>query len=55
MLATSAVAVFLPMVLDKLPFRAINSLVFTGIKQFGTGVIIATGFVHVLPPVHSHL
>lgn len=53
MLATSAIAVFLPMILDKLPFRAMNNYFFTGIKQFGTGVIVATGFVHVRALLNS--
>jgi solute carrier family 39 (zinc transporter), member 1/2/3 len=54
MLATSAIAVFLPLVLNRLPFRgAINSFVFTSIKQFGTGVIISTGFVHLY--THAYL
>lgn len=46
-LVTSAIGVFAPMLLAKLPFAAINSVVMTVIKQFGTGIIIATAFVHV--------
>ena len=46
-LVTSAIGVFAPMLLVKLPFRTINTMTCTGIKQFGTGIIIATAFVHV--------
>lgn len=46
-LGTSAIGVFAPMLLVKLPFRTINTMTCTGIKQFGTGIIIATAFVHV--------
>lgn len=35
------------MLLIKLPFQSVNSWVFTVVKQFGTGVIVATAFVHV--------
>ncbi|KAJ5222321.1 uncharacterized protein N7469_008561 [Penicillium citrinum] len=45
-LVTSAIGVFAPMLLAKLPFAAINGVVMTIIKQFGTGIIIATAFVH---------
>jgi zinc transporter 1/2/3 len=31
----------------KLPSASINGVVSTVIKQFGTGIIIATGFIHV--------
>jgi hypothetical protein len=46
-LVTSAIGVFAPILLSKLPFAAINCVVSTVIKQFGTGIIIATAFVHV--------
>lgn len=46
-LVTSAIGVFAPMLLAKLPFAAINGVVMTIIKQFGTGIIIGTAFVHV--------
>ena len=46
-LVTSAIGVFAPMLLVKLPFRIINTMTCMGIKQFGTGIIIATAFVHV--------
>lgn len=46
-LATSAIGVFAPILLMKLPFASINGVVATVIKQFGTGIIISTAFVHV--------
>ncbi|KAL2818525.1 ZIP zinc transporter-domain-containing protein [Aspergillus cavernicola] len=45
-LVTSAIGVFLPMALAKLPSASINVWVSTVIKQFGTGVILSTAFVH---------
>ncbi|KAJ5175073.1 uncharacterized protein N7482_000950 [Penicillium canariense] len=45
-LATSAIGVFAPILLSKLPFASINLMASTIIKQFGTGIIIATAFVH---------
>jgi zinc transporter 1/2/3 len=44
---TSAIGVFAPILLAKLPFASINSAISTILKQFGTGIIIATAFVHV--------
>lgn len=46
-LVTSAIGVFAPILLLKLPFAAVNAVFSTVIKQFGTGIIIATAFVHV--------
>ncbi|KAL4951650.1 ZIP zinc transporter-domain-containing protein [Aspergillus filifer] len=45
-LVTSSIGVFLPMGLAKLPSATINVWVSTIIKQFGTGVILSTAFVH---------
>ncbi|KAL3476987.1 ZIP zinc transporter-domain-containing protein [Aspergillus californicus] len=45
-LVTSAIGVFLPMALVKLPSATINIWASTIIKQFGTGVILSTAFVH---------
>ncbi|KAJ5389740.1 uncharacterized protein N7496_000808 [Penicillium cataractarum] len=45
-LITSAIGVFAPIILSKLPFASMNSVVSTILKQFGTGIIIATAFVH---------
>jgi hypothetical protein len=49
-LATSAIGVFAPILLMKLPFASINGIVSTVIKQFGTGIILSTAFVHVCGP-----
>lgn len=46
-LITSAIGVFAPILLAKLPFASINSVLSTVLKQSGTGIIIATAFVHV--------
>lgn len=46
-LVTSSIGVFAPVLLAKLPFKAVKPVVSTIIKQFGTGIIIATAFVHV--------
>lgn len=48
-LVTSSIGVFLPMLLVKLRSAKINGVVSTVIKQFGTGVILSTAFVHVRP------
>lgn len=45
-LVTSGLAVFGPLLIHKLPFGKINTTLFTIIKQFGTGIIISTAFVH---------
>ncbi|KZF23736.1 Zip-domain-containing protein [Xylona heveae TC161] len=52
-LATSAIAVFSPILLAQFTQVTLNSLAFTALKQFGTGVIIATAFVHLL--THAQL
>lgn len=46
-LITSATGVFAPILLSKLPYTSVNCVVSTIIKQFGTGIIIATAFIHV--------
>ena len=46
-LVTSAIGVFAPILMSKLPFTAISAVISIIIKQFGTGIIIATAFVHV--------
>ncbi|KAL2822093.1 ZIP zinc transporter-domain-containing protein [Aspergillus granulosus] len=45
-LVTSAIGVFLPMALVKLPNAKVNAWALTIVKQFGTGVILSTAFVH---------
>ncbi|KAJ5480673.1 hypothetical protein N7539_006567 [Penicillium diatomitis] len=52
-LITSAVGVFAPILLSKLPFTSVNAVFSTVIKQFGTGIIVATAFVHLY--THSSL
>ncbi|KGO40354.1 Zinc/iron permease [Penicillium expansum] len=52
-LVTSSIGVFAPILLMKLPFASINGVVATVIKQFGTGIIIATGFIHLY--THANL
>ncbi|OBT60598.1 hypothetical protein VE03_10040 [Pseudogymnoascus sp. 23342-1-I1] len=53
MLFASALAVYAPMIMRKMLKMNGSGVVFTIIKQFGTGVIIATGFVHLL--THAEL
>lgn len=45
-LATSAIGVFGPILLHKILPTKLN-LLFIVLKQFGTGIIISTAFVHV--------
>ena len=55
-LVTSSIGVSLPMLLTLLPFPSLNTWVSTVVKQFGTGVIISTAFIHVglpFPPQRS--
>jgi zinc transporter 1/2/3 len=53
-LVTSSTGVLLPMLLAKLPSAKVNGVISTVIKQFGTGVILSTAFVHVGPPSTIH-
>lgn len=53
MLAACAVAVYLPLFLKSFLNMDTSGLTFTIIKQFGTGVIVATAFVHLL--THANL
>ncbi|KAJ5514476.1 hypothetical protein N7463_004028 [Penicillium fimorum] len=52
-LVTSSIGVFAPILLMKLPFASINGVVSTVIKQFGTGIILATAFIHLY--THANL
>ncbi|EAW10413.1 putative ZIP Zinc transporter [Aspergillus clavatus NRRL 1] len=52
-LVTSSIGVFLPMALVKLPSKTLNGVLSTAIKQFGTGVILSTAFVHLY--THANL
>lgn len=46
-LVTSAIGVFAPMLLHKLPLGSAGMNALMVVKQFGTGVIISTAFIHV--------
>ncbi|KAE8354541.1 ZIP zinc transporter-domain-containing protein [Aspergillus coremiiformis] len=52
-LVTSGIGVFLPMLLVQLPLGTINTMTSTVIKQFGTGVILSTAFIHLY--THANL
>lgn len=52
-LTTSAIAVFLPLVLKHFVKASSATIAFMIVKQFGTGVIIATAYVHLL--THANL
>lgn len=52
-LVTSSIAVFGPILLNRLFHVAVSGLTFTIIKQFGTGVIIATALIHLV--THAQL
>lgn len=45
-LVTSAIGVFLPILLQKLPLGKFSAIGLMVVKQFGTGVIISTAFIH---------
>ncbi|PBP22976.1 zinc/iron transporter [Diplocarpon rosae] len=47
-LITSGFAVFAPLLLERFSSMKLNSVVFVFLKQFGTGVIISTAFIHLL-------
>lgn len=49
-LATSAFTTMFPIVTNRVPRLAIPSSAFDFAKFFGSGVIIATGFMHLLAP-----
>ncbi|EEQ91531.1 zinc/iron transporter [Blastomyces dermatitidis ER-3] len=52
-LATSAIAVFGPMLWARFFNTSLNGVLFTVIKQFGTGVMVSTAFIHLL--THAQL
>jgi zinc transporter 1/2/3 len=47
--------VFIPLIFQKLPFGSVTRWVLLILKQFGTGIIISTAFIHVgdLPNLFS--
>ncbi|KAG0039874.1 high-affinity Zn(2+) transporter zrt1 [Podila clonocystis] len=54
-LAASTAGVFMPVIASKFRSLRISARVLTLGKQFGTGVILATGFIHMLPTAMSNL
>ncbi|PGH30744.1 solute carrier family 39 (zinc transporter), member 1/2/3 [[Emmonsia] crescens] len=52
-LATSAIAVFGPMLWARFFNTSMNGMVFTIIKQFGTGIMVSTAFIHLF--THAQL
>ena len=53
MLATSSIGVFSPILLAK--FISTKHIAFTVLRQFGTGVVISTAFIHVRVPFLNFL
>jgi zinc transporter 1/2/3 len=49
-LATSAIGVYLPIITTRFTRITTDSVPFAMLKQFGTGVILSTAFVHVRLP-----
>lgn len=54
-LATSAIGTFLPILSSKYSFIRLPTWVFFITKYFGSGVIFATGFIHLLQPSNDDL
>lgn len=54
-LVTSAFGAFLPVLSAKGSFIKLPSWLFFGAKYFGTGVIVATAFIHLLQPANENL
>ncbi|KAI8595440.1 Zinc/iron permease [Dissophora ornata] len=54
-LAASAVGVFMPLIAFRFHSLCISPRVLTLGKQFGTGVILATAFIHMMPTAMSNL
>ncbi|KAF8940467.1 Zinc/iron permease [Dissophora ornata] len=54
-LASSTAGVFMPVIASKFRALRISGRVLTLGKQFGTGVILATGFIHMMPTAMSNL
>ena len=46
-LATSSIAVYAPILMTKVLKLNAEGIIFTIVKQFGTGIIVATALVHV--------
>jgi len=54
-LVTSCIGTCLPIVAKRYPWLRHLSIVLDAGRAFGTGVVIATGFVHMLPPAITNL
>ncbi|GJQ15939.1 hypothetical protein GpartN1_g7730.t1 [Galdieria partita] len=54
-LVTSFIGTCLPVVARRYPLLRIPSFLLDAGRAFGTGVVIATGFVHMLPPAITNL
>ncbi|CAH6721069.1 zinc-regulated transporter 2 [[Candida] jaroonii] len=54
-LITSSAGAFLPILSSKYSFIRMPSWLFFGAKYFGTGVIVATAFIHLLEPAADNL
>lgn len=54
-LASSAFFTLLPIVTRRIPKLAVPSAIYDFCKYFGSGVIIATGFIHLLEPANDSL
>ncbi|KAF9911989.1 high-affinity Zn(2+) transporter zrt1 [Linnemannia zychae] len=54
-LAASTCGVFMPVIASKVRALRISNRVLTLGKQFGTGVILATGFIHMMPTAMANL
>ncbi|KAF9437112.1 high-affinity Zn(2+) transporter zrt1 [Entomortierella beljakovae] len=54
-LAASAIGVFMPVIASKVAFLRISDRVLTLGKQFGTGVILSTAFIHMMPTAMYNL
>lgn len=54
-LVTSAIGVLAPLLLHKLVIGSIGANILMAVKQFGTGIIISTAFIHVssCPPQNT--
>lgn len=54
-LVTSTFGVFLPILSSRYSFIKLPPWLFFGAKYFGTGVIVATAFIHLLQPANENL
>ncbi|KAF2014533.1 Zip-domain-containing protein [Aaosphaeria arxii CBS 175.79] len=52
-LFTSALGVFVPIIATTFTRMSMNNIIFVILKQFGTGVVLSTAFIHLF--THAHL